>query len=108
MALALGLQKEATHHGSLGPFAGDSSPQSLSRSSYGSISSPPSSEPQKEPLRATYLSEKILIPDTEPVGMLETSWGLSGLAGCYGIPQAGAKGSPEDCGKPLLALSISD
>ncbi|XP_049470851.1 natural resistance-associated macrophage protein 1 isoform X1 [Panthera uncia] len=60
-------------------MTGDSSPQSLSRSSYGSISSPPSSEPQKEPLRATYLSEKILIPDTEPgTFSLRKLWAFTG------------------------------
>ncbi|XP_011232007.1 natural resistance-associated macrophage protein 1 isoform X3 [Ailuropoda melanoleuca] len=46
-------------------MTGDKSPQRLSRPSYGSISSPPSSEPQQEPPRTTYLSEKIPIPDTE-------------------------------------------
>ncbi|XP_064443113.1 natural resistance-associated macrophage protein 1 isoform X3 [Mirounga angustirostris] len=46
-------------------MTGDKNPQSLSRPNYGSISSPPSSEPQQEPLRTTYLSEKIPIPDTE-------------------------------------------
>ncbi|XP_035566807.1 natural resistance-associated macrophage protein 1 isoform X2 [Canis lupus baileyi] len=48
-------------------MTGDKDPQSLSRPNYGSISHPPSSEPQQEPLRTTYLSEKIPIPDTEPV-----------------------------------------
>nr|XP_035938989.1 natural resistance-associated macrophage protein 1 isoform X4 [Halichoerus grypus] len=46
-------------------MTGDKNPQSLSRPNYGSISSPPSSEPQQEPLRTTYLSEKIPIPDTK-------------------------------------------
>uniref|UniRef100_A0A667HPS4 Natural resistance-associated macrophage protein 1 n=1 Tax=Lynx canadensis TaxID=61383 RepID=A0A667HPS4_LYNCA len=60
-------------------MTGDSNPQSLSRSSYGSISGPPSSEPQKEPLRATYLSEKILIPDTEPgTFSLRKLWAFTG------------------------------
>ncbi|XP_021558556.1 natural resistance-associated macrophage protein 1 isoform X1 [Neomonachus schauinslandi] len=44
-------------------MTGDKNPPSLSRPNYGSISSPPSSEPQQE--RTTYLSEKIPIPDTE-------------------------------------------
>ncbi|KAF5922585.1 hypothetical protein HPG69_017958 [Diceros bicornis minor] len=79
MALALGRQREAGHSPRLmGPFAGDSGPQRLSRPSYGSISTPPSPEQQQAPPGGTYLSEKIPIPDTEPVGMLETSWGLSG------------------------------
>ncbi|KAK2505538.1 hypothetical protein MC885_010800, partial [Smutsia gigantea] len=67
MALALGCLKEAAQSPRfMGPFAGDRGPQSLSRSSYGSISSPPSPGPQQTPPGTTYLSEKVPIPDTEP------------------------------------------
>lgn len=74
MALALGHQKEAGHSSCLmGPFADNKGPQRLSRPSYGSISSPPNAGSQQAPPEATYLSEKVSIPDTKPVGMLETS-----------------------------------
>ncbi|KAG8520911.1 Natural resistance-associated macrophage protein 1, partial [Galemys pyrenaicus] len=56
----------------------DRDPQKPSRPNYGSISSPPSSGSQQVPPGGTYLSEKIPIPDTGPVGMLEASreaWG---------------------------------
>lgn len=68
----------------MGPFAGDRGPQRVSSPSYGSISSPPSAGRQQAPPGETYLSEKISIPDTKLVGILETSWGLSGLTGQYG------------------------
>lgn len=72
MALALGHQKGAGHSPCLmGPFAGDGGPQRPSRPSYGSISSPPGAGQQQAPPGSTYLSEKIPIPDTEPVGMLD-------------------------------------
>jgi natural resistance-associated macrophage protein len=69
-------------------LTGDRSPQRLSRSSYGSISSPSGPGPQQAPPKKTYLSEKIPIPDTEQVGMLGASWGLWGLTGSSGILQA--------------------
>ncbi|XP_040496578.1 natural resistance-associated macrophage protein 1 isoform X1 [Ursus maritimus] len=60
-------------------MTGDKNPQRLSRPSYGSISSPPSSEPQQEPPRTTYLSEKIPIPDTEPgTFSLRKLWAFTG------------------------------
>ncbi|XP_025857955.1 natural resistance-associated macrophage protein 1 [Vulpes vulpes] len=60
-------------------MTGDKDPQSLSRPNYGSISHPPSSEPQQEPLRTTYLSEKIPIPDTEPgTFSLRKLWAFTG------------------------------
>lgn len=106
MALPPDHQKETGHSPCLmGPFAGDSGPQSPSRPTYGSISSSSSAETQQAPPGATYLSEKVLIPDTEPVGMLETSWALSGLIGSYGISGIGGGWSSEDHSKSLPALT---
>lgn len=48
-------------------MTGDSGPQSPSRPTYGSISSSSSAEPQQAPPGTTYLSEKVPIPDTEPL-----------------------------------------
>nr|XP_019597404.1 PREDICTED: natural resistance-associated macrophage protein 1 isoform X3 [Rhinolophus sinicus] len=48
-------------------MTGDSGPQSPSRPTYGSISSSSSAETQQAPPGATYLSEKVPIPDTEPL-----------------------------------------
>uniref|UniRef100_A0A0D9R920 Natural resistance-associated macrophage protein 1 n=1 Tax=Chlorocebus sabaeus TaxID=60711 RepID=A0A0D9R920_CHLSB len=58
---------------------GDKGPQRLSRSSYGSISSPTSPGPQHAPPRETYLSEKIPIPDTKPgTFSLRKLWAFTG------------------------------
>ncbi|XP_074169363.1 natural resistance-associated macrophage protein 1 isoform X3 [Rhinolophus sinicus] len=80
MTLALGHQKEAGHSPCLmGPFAGDSGPQSPSRPTYGSISSSSSAETQQAPPGATYLSEKVPIPDTEPgTFSLRKLWAFTG------------------------------
>ncbi|XP_047578503.1 natural resistance-associated macrophage protein 1 isoform X2 [Lutra lutra] len=61
-------------------MTGDKDPQRPSRPNYGSISSPPSSEPhEQEALRTTYLSEKIPIPDTEPGTFnLRKLWAFTG------------------------------
>ncbi|XP_026310517.1 natural resistance-associated macrophage protein 1 isoform X7 [Piliocolobus tephrosceles] len=68
-------------------MTGDKGPQRLSRSSYGSISSPTSPGPQQVPPRETYLSEKIPIPDTKPVGCWKLPGGLAPSAcGSYGPP----------------------
>ncbi|XP_010334630.1 natural resistance-associated macrophage protein 1 isoform X2 [Saimiri boliviensis] len=58
---------------------GDKGPQRLSRSSYGSISSPTSPGPQQVPPRETYLSEKIPIPDMKPgTFSLRKLWAFTG------------------------------
>nr|XP_024648453.1 natural resistance-associated macrophage protein 1 [Macaca nemestrina] len=60
-------------------MTGDKGPQRLSRSSYGSISSPTSPGPQQAPPRETYLSEKIPIPDTKPgTFSLRKLWAFTG------------------------------
>nr|XP_037857463.1 natural resistance-associated macrophage protein 1 isoform X1 [Chlorocebus sabaeus] len=60
-------------------MTGDKGPQRLSRSSYGSISSPTSPGPQHAPPRETYLSEKIPIPDTKPgTFSLRKLWAFTG------------------------------
>ncbi|XP_008568964.1 PREDICTED: natural resistance-associated macrophage protein 1 [Galeopterus variegatus] len=60
-------------------MTGDSSPQRLSRPSYGSISSPPDPRPQQVPPRETYLSEKIPIPDSKPgTFSLRKLWAFTG------------------------------
>ncbi|XP_017390617.1 natural resistance-associated macrophage protein 1 isoform X1 [Cebus imitator] len=60
-------------------MTGDKGPQRLSRSSYGSISSPTSPGPQQVPPRETYLSEKIPIPDTKPgTFSLRKLWAFTG------------------------------
>ncbi|XP_053453965.1 natural resistance-associated macrophage protein 1 isoform X3 [Nycticebus coucang] len=60
-------------------MASDRGPQMLSRPSYGSISSPPSPGPQQVPPRETYLSEKILIPDTKSgTFSLRKLWAFTG------------------------------
>lgn len=110
MAFALGgLKAAAQLPRFMGPFAGDRGPQSLSRSSYGSISSPPSPGPQQTPPRTTYLSEKVPIPDTKPVRMLQTSLGVfQDLQVHVGISQAARGRSPGDPGKSLPALNCRD
>lgn len=60
-------------------MAGDSGPQSPSRPTYGSISSSSSAETQQAPPGATYLSEKVPIPDTEPgTFSLRKLWAFTG------------------------------
>ncbi|XP_012301773.1 natural resistance-associated macrophage protein 1 isoform X3 [Aotus nancymaae] len=60
-------------------MTGDKGPQRLSRSSYGSISSPTSPGPQQVPPRETYLSEKIPIPDRKPgTFSLRKLWAFTG------------------------------
>ncbi|XP_054979158.1 natural resistance-associated macrophage protein 1 [Sorex araneus] len=58
---------------------GDRGPQSRSRPSYGSISSPPSPGSQKARPRGATLSEKVPIPDTEPgTFSLRKLWAFTG------------------------------
>ncbi|XP_060049881.1 natural resistance-associated macrophage protein 1 isoform X3 [Erinaceus europaeus] len=60
-------------------MAGDKSPQRLSQHTYGSISTPPSPRPQQAPPAATYLSEKITIPETDPGPFsLRKLWAFTG------------------------------
>lgn len=80
IALTLGQQKEAGHSPRLvGPFTGDTGPPKQGGTRYGSISSPPSPEPQQAPPGGTYLSEKIPIPDTESGAFsLRKLWAFTG------------------------------
>ncbi|XP_058156107.1 natural resistance-associated macrophage protein 1 [Dasypus novemcinctus] len=58
---------------------GSRTPQRLSRSSYGSISSPPSPGPRPTPPRKPYLSETIRIPAAEPgTFSLRKLWAFTG------------------------------
>ncbi|XP_042535181.1 natural resistance-associated macrophage protein 1 [Dipodomys spectabilis] len=58
---------------------GDQSPQRLSRSSYGSISSPSGPAPQHLPAQETYLSEKIPIPEAKQgTFSLRKLWAFTG------------------------------
>ncbi|NIG59834.1 natural resistance-associated macrophage protein 1 isoform X3 [Pontoporia blainvillei] len=80
MALILRHQKEAGHSPRLmRPLAGDTGPPKLSRTRYGSISSPPNPGLQQEPPGGTYLSKKIPIPDAEPGAFsLRKLWAFTG------------------------------
>nr|XP_058908113.1 natural resistance-associated macrophage protein 1 isoform X3 [Kogia breviceps] len=63
----------------MGPLAGDTGPPKLSRTRYGSISSPPNPGLQQEPPGGTYLSKKIPIPDAEPGAFsLRKLWAFTG------------------------------
>ncbi|XP_068400575.1 natural resistance-associated macrophage protein 1 isoform X6 [Eschrichtius robustus] len=60
-------------------MTGDTGPPKLSRTRYGSISSPPNPGLQQELPGGTYLSKKIPIPDTEPGAFsLRKLWAFTG------------------------------
>ncbi|MXQ79256.1 hypothetical protein E5288_WYG000391 [Bos mutus] len=60
-------------------MSGDTGPPKQGGTRYGSISSPPSPEPQQAPPGGTYLSEKIPIPDTESGAFsLRKLWAFTG------------------------------
>ncbi|XP_036714721.1 natural resistance-associated macrophage protein 1 isoform X2 [Balaenoptera musculus] len=60
-------------------MTGDTGPPKLSRTRYGSISSPPNPGLQQEPPGGTYLSKKIPIPDAEPGAFsLRKLWAFTG------------------------------
>eukprot|EP00069_Balaena_mysticetus_P021641 bmy_03173T0 len=60
-------------------MTGDTGPPKLSRTRYGSISSPPNPGLQQEPPGGTYLSKKIPIPDAKPGAFsLRKLWAFTG------------------------------
>ncbi|XP_010610220.1 natural resistance-associated macrophage protein 1 isoform X3 [Fukomys damarensis] len=62
-----------------GQTTSDRHPQSLSRPTYGSISSSPHPGPQQAPPQQTYLSKKIPIPDAKPgTFSLRKLWAFTG------------------------------